>query len=118
MHVELPRIEETRLGRISISAHAIAQIVERVVDECYGVMDVGPSGRVRRLLALSPTRRVGIRRLDGGIALALRLVVADGLNLAEVASVVRARTGYEVERMTGLAVSSVEVQIDDVRAPD
>jgi uncharacterized alkaline shock family protein YloU len=116
--VQLPRIEETRLGRISISAHAIAQIVERALDECYGVMDVGPSGRVSRLLALSPTRRVTVRQEDGGIALGLRLVVADGLNLAEVASTVRARAGYELERMTGLAVSSVEVQIDDVRPPD
>ncbi len=116
--MELPHLEETRLGRISITGHAIAQIVERTVDECYGVVDVGPSGRVRRLLALSPTRRVTVRHLDGGIALTLRLVVADGLNLAEVAATVRSRVAYEVERMTGLAVSSVEVQIDDVRAPD
>jgi uncharacterized alkaline shock family protein YloU len=116
--VELPHLEEPRLGRVSISARAIAQIVERTVDECYGVVDVGPSGRVRRLLAVSPTRRVTVRHLDGGIALGLRLVVADGLNLAEVAATVRSRLGYELERMTGLAVSSVEVQIEDVRPSD
>ncbi|MGZ4410594.1 MAG: Asp23/Gls24 family envelope stress response protein [Gaiellaceae bacterium] len=116
--MELPRIEETRLGRISISAQAIAQIVERTVDECYGVVDTGPSGRVRRLLALSPTRRVAVNQSNGGLALALRVVVADGLNLAEVASTVRSRVGYEVERLTGLAVSSVEVHIEDVRPLD
>jgi len=37
------------------------------------------------------------------------------LNLAEVASTIRNRVSYEVERLTGLRVQAVEVHIDDVR---
>ena len=45
----------------------------------------------------------------------LRVVVEYGLNLAEVASTLRNRVTYEVERLTGLRVASVEVHIEKVR---
>jgi uncharacterized alkaline shock family protein YloU len=45
----------------------------------------------------------------------LHVVVEHGLNLAEVASTVRSQVGYEVQRLTGLHVESVEVVIQDVR---
>ena len=45
----------------------------------------------------------------------LRVVVEHGLKLAEVATAVRARVLYEVERMVGIPVASLEVHIDGVR---
>jgi uncharacterized alkaline shock family protein YloU len=49
------------------------------------------------------------------VTIDLRVVVEYGLNLAEVASTLRNRVAYEVERLTGLTVAAVEVHIDDVR---
>ena len=43
------------------------------------------------------------------------MVVEYGLNLAEVGNSIRARVGYEVERLTKLPVAAVEVHIDDVK---
>jgi uncharacterized alkaline shock family protein YloU len=43
------------------------------------------------------------------------VVVEYGLNLAEVASTLRNRVRYEVERLTGLRVAEVEVRIQDVK---
>jgi uncharacterized alkaline shock family protein YloU len=43
------------------------------------------------------------------------VVVEYGLNLAEVASTLRNRVQYEVERLTGLPVAEVEVRIQDVK---
>ena len=45
----------------------------------------------------------------------LSVVVEYGLNLAEVASTLRNRVLYEVERLTGLPVAEVEVRIQDVK---
>ena len=45
----------------------------------------------------------------------LHVVVEYGLNLAEVAATVRSRITYELERLTGLPVASVEVVVEDVR---
>jgi uncharacterized alkaline shock family protein YloU len=115
--VEAARVQDTSLGRIFISSHAIAQIVERTASECYGVVGLGSGRRARRLFPLARPRAVEMEQGSDGIALALRIVVAYGLNLAEVAASVHSRVSYEVQRLTGLPVSSLEVRIDDLRAP-
>jgi uncharacterized alkaline shock family protein YloU len=105
------------LGRISISHDAVAHIVGRVAEEAYGVVGMLSRGRVGRLLTRDRWRQ-GITvgsAADAGITIELDIVVEYGLNLAEVASTVRNRVRYEVERLTGLRVASVDVRIQDVR---
>jgi uncharacterized alkaline shock family protein YloU len=110
------------LGRITVAPGAIAQIVGRVAAECYGVVGMslrtpGPArDRVTRLLPKGkPSRGIVVRNVDGAVALDLYVVVAYGLNLAEVAATVRSQVAYEVERLTGLEVASVDVHIQDVK---
>jgi uncharacterized alkaline shock family protein YloU len=102
------------LGRISISHDAVAHIVGRIATEAYGV--VGMASRKRRLTR--DRLRQGITvggSAEEGVTIELGVVVEYGLNLAEVASTLRNRVQYEVERLTGLRVASVEVRIQDVR---
>src|SRR5262249_27083794 len=102
------------LGRISISHDAVAHIVGRVATEAYGV--VGMASR-KRLLSRDRLRQgitVG-RSGEGGVGGGPHGVVEDGVNLGEVASTLRNGVQYEVERLTGLRVASVEVRIQDVR---
>jgi uncharacterized alkaline shock family protein YloU len=105
----------TWLGRITISNEAIAQIVAETALECYGV--VGMKGSLRGQLARARGRPRGIeiRQSGDGATVDLHVGVEYGLNLAEVASSVSNRVAYEVERLTGLGVSTVEVHVDDVR---
>jgi uncharacterized alkaline shock family protein YloU len=99
------------LGRITIASDAIAHIVGETARECYGV--VAMAGR--KWLPERPTRGIEVGRAGDGVTIELHVVVEYGLNLAEVASTIRNRVGYEVERLTGLSVRAVEVHIDDVR---
>jgi uncharacterized alkaline shock family protein YloU len=110
---------ETGHGRIAISSAAIAQIVGRVAGECYGVVGmVGRRGLIR-LRGRDPiTAGVHVNGRDEGLEIELDVVVEYGLNLAEVASTIRTRVAYEVERQTGLPVASVEVRIEHVRRSD
>ncbi len=101
----------TPLGRISISADAIAHIVAETVRESYGV--VGMAGP--KWLPARSTRGIGVGRDGDAVTVDVHVVVEYGLNLAEVASTLRNRVGYELERLTGLPVRAVEVHIDDVR---
>jgi uncharacterized alkaline shock family protein YloU len=112
----------SELGRITIAPEAIAQIVGRVAAECYGVVGmslrapVPARERVTRLLPKGkPGRGIVVRNVDGAVALELYVVVAYGLNLAEVAATVRSQVGYEVERLTGLRIASVDVHIQNVK---
>jgi uncharacterized alkaline shock family protein YloU len=107
-------------GRITIAPEAVAQIVGRVAAECYGVVGMAVRGPAReRVTQLLPKGRPGrgiiVRNVDGAVALDLHVVVAYGLNLAEVAATVRSQVAYEVERLTGLPVAAVEVVVQDVR---
>jgi len=118
--VEAGHALSSPLGRITISSDAIAQIVGETALECYGVVGMaarGPvGGPVGRLLGRDrPSRGVEVGREADEVTIDLHVVVEYGLNLAEVASTIRNRVAYEVGRMTGLPVRSVEVHIDDVR---
>ena len=107
----------TPLGRIRIAPEAVAQIVGHVAAESYGVVGMAARGRVGRLLArdrLTQGIEVGGDD-DRGVTIDVHVVVEYGLNLAEVASTLRSRVTYEVERLTGLHVGAVEVHIEDVR---
>jgi uncharacterized alkaline shock family protein YloU len=105
------------LGRITIAHDAVAHIVGRVAAEAYGV--VGMASRMR--LLTRDRLRQGITvggSAEEGVTIELAVIVEYGLNLAEVASTLRNRVQYEVERLTGLRVASVEVRIQDVRRSD
>ena len=107
----------SRPGRISISHDAVAHIVGRVAAEAYGVVGMAPRSPRQRLLTRDRLRQ-GITvggSAEEGVTIELSVVVEYGLNLAEVAASLRNRVRYEVERLTGLPVASVEVRIQDVR---
>ena len=104
------------LGRVTISSEAIAQIAGNAAAESYGIVGMASRGRVPKLLARDrSTQGIAVRGSEEGLRIDLHVVVEYGLNLAEVASTVRSRVGYEVGRLTGLPVASVEVHVDDVR---
>ena len=110
----------SELGRITIAPEAVAQIVGRVASECYAVVGMAVRGpareRVTQLLPRGrPARGIVVRNVEGAVGLELHVVVAYGLNLAEVAATVRSRVTYEVERLTGLRVAAVDVHIEDVK---
>ena len=109
-------LQESDLGTVAISTDAIATIAGRAVDESFGVVDqAGRRNPLRLLRRGRDDRGVRVRETDGGLALELHVVVDYGINLGEVTAMVRSRVMYEVERHTGLVVSSVEVHVDDAR---
>jgi uncharacterized alkaline shock family protein YloU len=75
-------------GRLTISRDAVAEIVAERTLGCYGVVGLSAGTRVGRIL-----RREGIS-IDGdarSLRIQVHVVVAHGLNLAEVASTVRSQ---------------------------
>jgi uncharacterized alkaline shock family protein YloU len=104
-------------GRVRIANSVVEQIVAHTAAECYGVVALGArAGRVGQAVArVRPRVAVDVEPASDGLAVRLDVVVEHGLNLAEVAATVRSHVAYEVRRLTGLEVSSVEVRIGDVR---
>jgi uncharacterized alkaline shock family protein YloU len=115
--VEAAQSLSTPLGKITIAPEVVAHIAGHVAYESYGVVGMSARGRVARLLSRDRVGQgVQVTRTPNGIAIDLYVVVEYGLNLAEVASGLRNRVAYEVGRLTGLPIASVEVHIQDVKA--
>lgn len=106
-------LASTELGQVVVSEAAIMQIVRHSAAESYGVVALVGQGFWGRFRI--GKRGVQVQRREGGLAIELRVVVERGLKLAEVATAVRARVLYELERMIGLPVAALEVHIDKVR---
>ncbi len=104
------------LGRITIANDVVAQVVGHTAAECYGVVGMASRARLPRVLTRDRlTQGITVAPDGDGVRIDLFVVVEYGLNLAEVASTIRNRVAYEVERLTGLDVTAVEVHIEDVR---
>lgn len=105
----------TDRGRIAISPDAVTQIVGAAAAESYGVVALAGRGRLSRLVPWGIKKGVDVELRPDGLAVEVRVVVERGLKLAEVAEAVRSRVQYELERMVGLPIASLEVHIDGVR---
>ena len=106
-------------GTLVIPNELIAQIVGLTVLECYGVVGMAAtslSQGVARLLSRERiTQGVAVRREGDQLAIDLYVVVEYGLNLAEVASTVRSRVTYTVEKLTGIRVAALQIHIQGVK---
>ena len=83
--------ERSDLGRITIAAEAIAQIVGHTAAESYGIVAMSGKSLRDRLSRDKLTQGIDVSGAPGGLRLDLHVVVEYGLNLAEVASTVRSR---------------------------
>ena len=107
-------------GRVRIGDDVVAQVVGLTVLECYGVVGMAAKRLVDGVAKLlgRETQTMGVVVTRGAadlVAVELYVVMEHGLNLAEVADNLRARVTYQVERLTGLVVSSLEIHIQGVR---
>jgi len=109
-------ITSTELGIVAVSIEAVGQIVGQAAAESYGVVALAGRGRFSRLFPWGIKKGVDVVQRDDGLAIELRIVVEHGLKLGEVATTVRSRVEYELERMLGVPIASLEVHIDGVRS--
>jgi uncharacterized alkaline shock family protein YloU len=102
-------------GSVAVARDAVVEIVGHAVAESYGVVALAGERRLSRLSPRGVAKGIDVELRDDGLGVEIRVVVEHGLKLAEVADAVRERVLYELERMVGLPVASLEVRIEKVR---
>src|SRR5580765_5256071 len=102
-------------GAVTVTNEAVAHIVGLTVLECYGVVGMAATSLtqgVARLLSRDRlTQGVRVHREGDALGIDLYVVVEFGLNLAEVAANLRSRVKYQVEKLTELEVTSLQIHI-------
>lgn len=108
--------ERSVKGRSLISRRAIVEIVRAAVLGSYGVIgfvDDGPIGRVRTFLRLAEP---GIRvTTSGRFVVDLRLTVAHGLPVAEVARQVDSAVRYAIRRALERELDGLTIHVGGLR---
>lgn len=113
-------------GRTTIADDVVAKIAGMAARDVVGVHAMG-GGLARTFGAMRDRVPGGSRSATRGVkaevgevqtALDLEIVVEYGVSIAEVSRTVRENVIAAVERMTGLEVVEVNINVGDVKLPD
>ncbi|NUR70362.1 MAG: Asp23/Gls24 family envelope stress response protein [Hamadaea sp.] len=117
----------TQEGKISVAQGVVQKIAGMACREVSGVYSMG-SGATRAFAALreripgssgpNVSQGVGVEVGETQAAVDLDIVVDYGASIAELGHSVQRNVKQSVERMTGLEVVEVNVNVDDVHLPD
>ena len=106
------------LGRIEVAPRVVASIVGHVANESYGIVGMAARGLrdgiAERLNRDNLHRGVEIEVGEGGVVIGLYVIAQYGTRISEVAHNLMSAVKYEVERMLGLPVLSVNVNVQGI----
>lgn len=112
-------MSESSLGKIEISPDVIAGIALNIVRESYGVTGIVSAGfrsSMERLLGKKGTRKGVYAKIDDeNVSINLHIAAGVSMNLAEVAANLKSAIVYQVEKLTGLHVTNVDIHVDEVK---
>lgn len=117
----------TEHGRTTIGDNVVQKIVGMATREVPGVYDLG-SGAARAFGAIrervpgssgvSKSQGVSVEVGERQTAIDLDIVVEYGVSIADLSEGIRRNVINSVEQMTGLDVTEVNINVDDVHLPD
>ncbi|MGD2206811.1 MAG: Asp23/Gls24 family envelope stress response protein [Anaerolineae bacterium] len=112
-------MEQTSLGKVEVSATAIASLASQAVLECYGVVGMATkdlaSGIVEILQPTSHRRGVQVHIASDRIGVDLYVVIEYGTRIATVARNIQSTVKYTLEKALGVPVAAVNVHVQDLR---
>ncbi|MDB5064745.1 MAG: hypothetical protein JWM18_1179 [Chloroflexi bacterium] len=110
------------LGRIEVSPRVVASIAGHAANECYGIVGMAARGLrdgiAERLNRDNLHRGVEIEVGEGGIVIGLYVIAQYGTRISEVANNLMSAVKYAVERMLGLPVIAVNVNVQGIHLED
>lgn len=113
-----PEIEEN--GNVNISDEVVSIIASLAASEVKGIVGMSGSlsgGFAELLGKKSLSKGVKITINDNDVSLDLSVIVEYGVKIPDVAWELQEKVKNEVESMTGLNVSAVNVTVDGVNVP-
>ena len=109
----------TEKGRIRLNSDVFSNITGAVATSCFGVKGMAfrskTDGLVHLLRRESMSKGVKITyNEDNTVSIELHIVVDNGVNLMAVSRSIQSEVKYNVNRLTGVEVRSVDVCVDSM----
>ena len=107
------------LGKIEVLPNAIHSIAVQAVYECYGVVGIASprlrNGQAVLLTEEQSSQGVQVRLVNDQIILEVYVVLEYGLRISEIAHNIMSSVKYSTEKMLGVPVAQVNVNVQGLR---
>jgi uncharacterized alkaline shock family protein YloU len=111
--------EEKELGKVKIDNEVLASIAGVAATSVPGVNRVirGLVSGIKRVIGKGKETGIKVVLGEGEVSFELSIAVEYGTNIPEITYQVQKKIKEEVEKMSGLKVSNVDVIVKEVRPP-
>ena len=113
--------EITTLGTIYVSPDAVASIAYHATLQSYGVVGLAPKNLAEGLahtITREPTRGISVQYNGTDIDIDVHIIVEYGTRITSVANSVSHAVRFQVEKILGMPVHSVNVHVEGLRVSD
>lgn len=115
----MPAKTKTEYGEINVSEEVLASIAGLATIECYGLVGMASKsakdGFVELLKRENLSKGVKVTAVDEELTIDLYIIVEFGTRISTVADNIMSKVKYSVEKLTGLKVKSVNINVQGVR---
>ncbi|WP_078554756.1 Asp23/Gls24 family envelope stress response protein [Bacillus alkalicellulosilyticus] len=110
----------TQMGVVDVSREVVATIAGGAAVDCYGIVGMASQKQIKdgitELLGKENFQRgVVIREIEEEVHIDMYIIVSYGTKISEVAYNVQTKVKYQLEKMLGLTVNSVNIFVQGVR---
>lgn len=112
-----PADEQRPLGRVMIAPVVLAQIIERTALGVPGVAAMCPRHPRFDRLQSNTVGGVRVNVVDNTVSADVAIVARPDVNVLELGQRIQREVAEAVRRMLGMDVGTLNVYVDDVRAP-
>ncbi|GAK04666.1 putative alkaline-shock protein [Geomicrobium sp. JCM 19037] len=110
----------SQLGTIDISREVVATVAGGAATDCYGIVGMASQKQIKdgisELLKRDNfSRGVVIREENEDLIIDMYIIVSYGTKISEVAYNVQTKVKYQLEKLLGLNVESVNIFVQGVR---
>ncbi|RBW67515.1 Asp23/Gls24 family envelope stress response protein [Bacillus taeanensis] len=110
----------TTYGQIDINNDVIAAIAGGAAIDCYGIVGMASQKQLKdgisELLGRENFKRgIIVRKEEERIHIDLYIIVSYGTKISEVAHNVQTKVKYQLDKMLGLSVDTINIYIQGVR---
>lgn len=114
---------KTDKGTVTIAIQAIQTLSGTIASESYGVVGMASQHMVRDGIAEilgqeNYKKGITVREIETDVEIDLYVVIAYGVKVVEVVKSIQHKVEYEVEKMFGVHVRSVNVFVQEIRVID
>jgi len=110
--------KKKQLGTVYVSHHAIATIAFQSALESYGVVGLADKNLVRglsKVIFRDPTSGIVVNHENNSLVIDMYIIIEYGTRISSVANSVANNVKFQVEKIIGIPVSTVNVHVRGLR---